>query len=116
MAGYLFVQERHLRRRVIGAAYTRQRVDNATVYGDFIRFGKSQALFVLEAEMTNSVTHGYGLHLRIKVCGKAITCFVKDKHSVKSLNLDYLVLDFEGVLFHNNHVRERTLFWMTKKD
>ena len=33
-----------------------------------------------------------------------------EKYTTKSLNLDFLILDFEWVQAHNNHVRERILF------
>ena len=48
--GWIFVRagETFAAYRVIGAGYTWQRVDNPAVYGDFIKFNKSDAPFVLE--------------------------------------------------------------------
>ena len=42
--------------------------------------------------------------------------FATEKLSAKSLILSYVALDFSGVRVHNNHVRERMLFWTSTKD
>ena len=42
--------------------------------------------------------------------------FATEKLSAKSLSLNCVALDFSGVQVHNNHVRERMLFWRSTKD
>jgi len=42
--------------------------------------------------------------------------FAMEKFSVKSLSLNCVALDFFGVQVHNNHVRERMLFWTSTED
>jgi hypothetical protein len=59
--GWIFVRagETFATYRVIGAGYTWQHVDNAAVYGDFIKFDNSEAPFVLEAAQASDYSKDF---------------------------------------------------------
>jgi hypothetical protein len=59
--GWIFVRagETFAAYRVIGADYAWQHVDNPAVYGDFIKFDKSEAPFVLEATQASDYSQDF---------------------------------------------------------
>jgi hypothetical protein len=71
----------------------------------------SNPLLLQEAKIPNSVTYGCWLHLRVKVRGKVITCFINDKQVLSAANdlypsgtIGLLVYKGQDVRFDNMRV------------